>query len=213
MHSILWSTASVVSFNYMRLYVNYSLFKLRKVSTWSPIRLALFWEQIFPAAEKICSEGVDVAGMHRRDLASFDSVGKRTLFSLHHMRGSSFLDLAGSAKYIWTSFLTIWIFWSAWVSSSPMNPGFLCFFDSKDFNCHPFTLLPSAAATYLSFRSLGSRAVARVVSLCWDGVQASGQSGVWPLELLQDQIELQWLASAVPGVSLPCSMYHVFLPA
>lgn len=72
--------------------MSFSLFILRKVSisTWSRVRLALFWEQIFPAAEKIRSAGVDVAGMHRRDLARFDSVGKRPSFSLHQLRGSSF---------------------------------------------------------------------------------------------------------------------------
>ena len=38
--------------------------------TCSGVRLALFLEAMFPAAEKSCSEGVEVAGMHKKDLAS-----------------------------------------------------------------------------------------------------------------------------------------------
>ena len=47
--------------------MSFSLFILRKVSisTWFCVRLALFWEQIFPAAEKISSARVDIAGIHR----------------------------------------------------------------------------------------------------------------------------------------------------
>lgn len=45
------------------------LFIARKVSISTCLgeRLALFWEQMFPAAEKIHSDGVEVAGMHRKD--------------------------------------------------------------------------------------------------------------------------------------------------
>ena len=81
--------------------MSFSLFILRKVSisTWSHVWLALFWEKIFPAAEKIRSAGVDVAGMYRRDLARFDSVGKRPSFS-HQLTGSSFLAIGVCVKNI-----------------------------------------------------------------------------------------------------------------
>ena len=53
----------------MKRQANHSLFILRKITTskWTRVRLALSWEHVFPAAEKICSPGVDVVGMHKRD--------------------------------------------------------------------------------------------------------------------------------------------------
>ena len=38
-------------------------------------------------------------------------------FPLHHLGGSCFLGIAGSAKFIWTWFLTSWIFMSSFASS------------------------------------------------------------------------------------------------
>ena len=45
------------------------------ISTCSGLRLAPFFEAMLPAAEKRRSDGVDVAGIHSRDFASFASVG------------------------------------------------------------------------------------------------------------------------------------------
>lgn len=45
------------------------------ISTCSGLRLALFFEAMLPAAENKRSDGVDVAGIHSRDFASFASVG------------------------------------------------------------------------------------------------------------------------------------------
>ena len=83
------------------------------ISTCLGDRLALFLEQMFRAAEKIHSDGVEVAGMRRKDLARFDSVGKRPSFSLHNLRGSSFLESVASPKYSRTSYITTWIFRSS----------------------------------------------------------------------------------------------------
>ena len=80
------------------------LFIARKVS------ISTCLGERFPAAEKIRSDGVEVAGMHRKYLASFDSVGKRPSFSLHHLRGSSLLESVASPKYSRTSLITTWIF-------------------------------------------------------------------------------------------------------
>lgn len=54
---------------------------------------------MFPAAENIRSAGVDVAGMQRKDLASFDRLGKRPSFSFHQPKGFSCLAICDSDKY------------------------------------------------------------------------------------------------------------------
>ncbi|KAJ3594484.1 hypothetical protein NHX12_003791 [Muraenolepis orangiensis] len=45
------------------------LYRNVSILTCSGVRLALFFEAIFPAAEKRRSEGVEVAGIHKNDMA------------------------------------------------------------------------------------------------------------------------------------------------
>ena len=61
------------------------------MSTCSGLRLALFLETMFPAAEKRRSEGVDVAGTHKYDFARTAKEGNLVSFAFHHCRGSVLL--------------------------------------------------------------------------------------------------------------------------
>ena len=77
------------------------------ILTCSGVRLALFLEALFPAAEKSRSEGVDVAGMHKKDLASDARAGNLASFDFHQDRGLSVFERGCSPKYISTSLLII----------------------------------------------------------------------------------------------------------
>jgi len=62
-------------------------------------RLALHFEAMSPAAENKRSEGVDVAGIPKKDFASCAKVGYLVSFILHHGSGFSFLEICCSPKY------------------------------------------------------------------------------------------------------------------
>lgn len=64
------------------------------------VRLALFFEAIFPAAEKRRSDGVEVAGMHKNDLASDARVGYFASFDFHQESGLSVFERGCCPKYI-----------------------------------------------------------------------------------------------------------------
>lgn len=66
------------------------------------IHIAFFFETMFPAAEKRRSEGVEVAGMHKNDLASDARVGYFASFNFHHDRRLSVFEMGCSPKYIST---------------------------------------------------------------------------------------------------------------
>ena len=75
--------------------------------TCSGVRLALFLEAMFPAAEKSCSEGVEVAGMHKKDLASDARAGDLASFNFHQDRGLSVFERGCSPKYISVLFTVV----------------------------------------------------------------------------------------------------------
>lgn len=87
------------------------------ILTCSGVRLALFLEAMFPAAEKSRSEGVDVAGMHKNDLASDARAGNLASFDFHQDRGLSVFDRGCSPKYISTSLRIFWLCASSSLSS------------------------------------------------------------------------------------------------
>lgn len=66
------------------------------------MRLALFFEVMFPAAENSRSDGVEVAGMHKNDLANDERLGYFASFDFHQDRGFSVLDSGCSPKYVST---------------------------------------------------------------------------------------------------------------
>jgi len=47
---------------------------------------------MYPAAENILSDGVDMAGIARYSLAILAKIGKRLMFLFHQANGSSFLS-------------------------------------------------------------------------------------------------------------------------
>ncbi len=151
--------------------------KWRKVSmsTCSRDKLALFCEQMFPAAEKIRSAGVDEAGMHRKDLASFDMLGKRPSFSFHHPRGSSCLGICDSEKYICTSFLTTWIFWSSCDSSSSLRLSVSEWrrFSSTDSPSLLGTMTPWCCHSSVGFQDSFPALIARTSTVLWTSILCS----------------------------------------
>ena len=68
---------------------------------------------MFPAAEKSCSEGVEVAGMHKKDLASDARAGNLASFKFHQDRGLPVFERGCSLKYISTSLVIFWLFASS----------------------------------------------------------------------------------------------------
>lgn len=63
------------------------------------VRLALFFEVMFPAAENSHSDGVEVAGMHKNDLPSDARLGCFASFDFHQDMGFSVFYRGCSPKY------------------------------------------------------------------------------------------------------------------
>ena len=68
------------------------LFRNTSWLRFSPLKRDLRWEFMYPAAENILSDGVDMAGIARYSLAILAKVEKRVMFLFHHAKGSSFLS-------------------------------------------------------------------------------------------------------------------------
>ena len=62
---------------------------------------------MYPAAENILSDGVDIAGIAKYSLAILAKVGKRLIFLFHHAKGSSFLSMYSALQYKDNSFSSL----------------------------------------------------------------------------------------------------------
>ncbi len=80
-------------------------------------RQANFLETMFPAEEKSCLEGIDVAGTHKWDFARRAREGNLASFYLPHCKGFVLFGKGCSSKYQRTSSLTEWL--SSALSSLP----------------------------------------------------------------------------------------------
>ena len=102
----------------------YTRFKCqcRNVSilTCSGVRLALLLEAMSPDAGKSRSEGVEVAGIHKNDLASEARAGSLASFNFHQDRGLSVFERGCSPKYISTSLLIICLCASSCSGTTPL---------------------------------------------------------------------------------------------
>jgi len=59
---------------------------------------------MFPAAKKVLSDEVDVDGIHKYFLTSFEIIKYLLLFSAHHVNGQAFLFILFSFKHLSSSF-------------------------------------------------------------------------------------------------------------
>jgi len=71
----------------------------------SPARQFLFEVIMFPAVEKALSDVVDVDGIHKYFLASFEIIGYLLPFSAHHVNGQAFLLIQFFFKYFQAHFV------------------------------------------------------------------------------------------------------------
>ena len=83
------------------------LFRNTSWLRFSPLKRDLRWELMYPVAENILSDGVDMAGIARYSLAILAKVGKRLMFLFHHGKGSSFLSMYSALQYKDNSFSSL----------------------------------------------------------------------------------------------------------
>ena len=73
----------------------------------SGFKQLLFFDTVFPAAEKTLSAAVDVAGTHNMDLASLLMLGNLGSFTFHHSNTLVLLPGGLSCKYMSISSSTV----------------------------------------------------------------------------------------------------------
>ena len=73
----------------------------------SLLKRDLLWELMYPAAENILSDRVDMAGIARYYLAILAKVGKWLMFLFYHAKGSSFLSMYSALQYKDNSFSSL----------------------------------------------------------------------------------------------------------